>query len=236
MASPTVASRTESAVTTAGTTQTVNFTQTTNDLVVIFLATAASTALTGISDGFTNLTAVTNTFHILYKKLTGSEGGSMTVTTSSSKSCAVAYNIQGGEDPATQAPQISTVATATSTAPNATTVTPTGGSKDYLWITAFGQAGEEADDDTWTTGTPTNFTEPDPDHHRHRGRGRRQLPDGLGPVRLHRSEHGRRRLHHRPVTPVAGLHRGDPPARLGAEPDQPHRAEPRASWAVRTPP
>lgn len=60
-------------------------------------------------------------------------------------------------NPATQAPELSTVATGTSTQPNATTVTPTGGAKDYLWITVAVTAGEEADDDTWGGAAPTSF-------------------------------------------------------------------------------
>lgn len=148
----TIASRTESATTSAGTSHVVSYTQTTGDLVVIFMSTAVSTAVT-MSESFTNLTNVTNTFHIFYKILDGSEGGSTTFTTSSSKSASIAYNIQGYDSAI--APEISTVATGTSTAPNATTVTPAAGSKEYLWISAFGQAGEEADDDTWCTAAPS---------------------------------------------------------------------------------
>lgn len=157
MAAATVAARTEYATTSAGTSATPTFTQTTGDLVVIFISTAVSTALTSISDGFTNFTNLTGTFHILYKTLAGTEGGDVTMTITSSKVAAVAYNIQG--HCTTIAPEISTVATATSVNPNATTVTPAAGfAKNFLWISAFGSAGEEADDDTWCTAAPTNFT------------------------------------------------------------------------------
>lgn len=155
MASPTVAARTEYALTTAGTTATPTFTQTTGDYVLIFLSLAVAGTISP-GDGFTNLTNVNANFHIIGKKLAGTEGGDVAITTPSSRACAIAYNIQGFHG--TQTPEFSTVATATSLNPDATVVTPTGGAKDYLWISAFYQAGEEADDDTWTTAAPTNFT------------------------------------------------------------------------------
>jgi hypothetical protein len=157
MAYPTINARTETSLG-AGTTLTINFTQTTGDLVVIFLGlNDTAQSLSSVGDSFTNLTNTSATFHVLYKVLTGSEGGNMAVTVgSSTKGAAIAYNISANTF-ASIAPAISTVATGTSTAPNATSCAPTGGAKDYLWITAFRQNGEEADDDTWVTGTPTNF-------------------------------------------------------------------------------
>jgi len=51
------------------------------------------------------------------------------------------------------------VATGTSTGPDPSTVTPAAGfAKNFLWIAAFGMAGEEADDDTWCNSGPTSFT------------------------------------------------------------------------------
>lgn len=150
-----VAGRTETPGT-ATTTPVVNFTQTTGDRVVIFIGlndTAQSLTDTG---GFTELAAASRAFHVLWKDLDGSEGGSATLGVgTSTKFAAVAYNIQGQDTGI--APAISTVATGTSTAPNPTGVTPAGGSKEYLWLAAFRQNGEEANDDTWCTSAPTNF-------------------------------------------------------------------------------
>jgi hypothetical protein len=155
MAFPIVVDRTETPFTSAGD-PLIPFTQTTGDLVVIFLSIATAQTIT-VDDGFTNLTNVNANFHIIYKILDGSEGGNVQVTLgTNAKAAAIAYNIQGYHP--SQAPQISTVATGTSTSPNATTVTPTGGAKDYLWISAFYMAGEEANDDTWVNSAPTNFT------------------------------------------------------------------------------
>lgn len=157
MAYPTVNTRTETAPG-AGTSITIDFAQNTGDLVIIFLGlNDTAQSLSSVGDSFTNLTNTSATFHVLYKILDGSEGGNMAVTVgTSTKSAAIAYNIDANTF-APIAPAISTVATGTSTAPNATSCAPTGTSnaKDYLWISAFRQNGEEADDDTWCTAAPT---------------------------------------------------------------------------------
>jgi len=157
MASPTVAVRTESALTTAGTSFTVNFTQTTNDLVILLVAGISDLWIVG--EGFTNLAATGtggSSLIVYYKILDGSEGGSVVATAASQKGSALAYNIQGHDT--VQGPESSTEAGGTSTTPDPGTVTPTGGAKDYLWLATFVQAGEEADDDTWCTAAPTSFT------------------------------------------------------------------------------
>jgi len=155
MAFPSVAARTETALTTAGTSFTINFTQTTDHYVLIFIS-LAITGTISAGDGFTNLTNNSARSHIIGKKLDGSEGGNVVVTITSSKGAAVAYNITGYDQ--VQGPEFSTIATGTSTAPNATILSPTGGAKDYLWFTWFHQDGEELDDDTWVTGTPANYS------------------------------------------------------------------------------
>lgn len=152
-AAATVAGRIETPATSASTTLTANFTQTTGNLVVIFISTAQSTALSSITNSFTNLTNLTGNFHIIYKVLTGSEGGSVSMTVTSTKYACIAYNIQGFSG----TPEYSTVATGTSTGPDPSTVTPAGGSNTYLWLAAFYMAGEEADDDTWCNSAPTSF-------------------------------------------------------------------------------
>ena len=160
MASPSVGARTETGSIPNGTTLTINFSQVAGDLVVIFLALSdTAQALSTVGDGFTNLTNANATFHILYKRLVGTEGTSLDVTVgSNTKACAVAYRITGFADPTVQAPEFSTVATGTSTTPDPGTVTPTGGSQDYLFLAAFRQNGEEADDDTWCTAAPGSYT------------------------------------------------------------------------------
>lgn len=89
----------------------------------------------------------------------GTEGATTTFTLSSATRGAwIVYEVSGHEDPATILPQVGTTATGSSTTPNPPSVAVTGGSKDILAIAFFGRAGEEADDDTWVTAAPTNYT------------------------------------------------------------------------------
>jgi len=157
MAYPTVRARTETALTTAGTTITINFgTNNAGDLCIAFIGLSDTAQAITTTESFTNLTNASGTFHIIYKILAGTEGTSTTVTVpSSTKAAVLAYTINTGTFLTTQAPQFSTVATGTDQSPNPASLTPTGGAKDYFWIAAFRQNGEEADDDTWVTAVPT---------------------------------------------------------------------------------
>lgn len=80
---------------------------------------------------------------IFYRWADGTEGVNDTLTTVNSvKLTAFAYKITGAENPATQAPENSTVAVGTVSPADPGTVTPTGGSKDYLFIAFAGCDGE----------------------------------------------------------------------------------------------
>ena len=91
---------------------------------------------------------------VAYRYSPGGEFSTITVTTDSlQKFAAVCLRIQGAEDPAVQAPQFGAVATGTSVNPNANTTNPTGGAKDYLWVSVAVCEGEQA-----TTPTvPTSY-------------------------------------------------------------------------------
>jgi hypothetical protein len=105
-------------------------------------------------------TGQVGSFYIAYHY--GTLGSSTTFSASAiTRTAAIAYLISGAENPATQAPQVGTTASGSSTTPNPPATTPTGGAKDYRWIACLTRAGEEADDDTWATASPTNFL-PDP--------------------------------------------------------------------------
>lgn len=158
-----VGTPTESSLNTAGTSHVVSLPAlNTNGNLVLVLIDKGSTAGTfNALAGWTELLDenLGNGIAILYRVVDGTEGATITLThTTSTKGAYIVYEISGAENPATQAPQLSTVATGTSNAPNPSTCTPTGGAKDYLWIAMFGSAGEEADDDTWSNTSPTNFT------------------------------------------------------------------------------
>ncbi len=91
-----------------------------------------------------------------WKKADGSEGGTtITLSSGNGKFAACAWAIRDAADPTIRAPELSTVATgATPTQANATTVTPTGGSKDYLFLTFVGIGGEPTVPPTY----PTSYT------------------------------------------------------------------------------
>lgn len=159
MAFPTVVSTSEYQLSSAGD-PLPTFTQTTGDLVIIWLSIATAQTTT-IDDSFTELEnsgGNNDNLHIYWKILDGSEGGNAQVTLgTNAKAAAISYNIQGFDSG--NAPSPSAVAlNAGSTAPDASSETPSGGAKDYLWITGFSQdGGEEADDDTWCTAAPTDY-------------------------------------------------------------------------------
>lgn len=163
MAFPAIQTTNETAVSTAGTSHAINLPSgiAAGDLILILLDKGSTSATFNALTGWTELLdeAAANGIAIWYRLADATEGATVTFTSSAStRSASISYRISGAIDPAVQAPQLSTVATAASTAPNATVCTPTGGAKDYLWITFFGATGEEADDDTWVTGTPTNYS------------------------------------------------------------------------------
>lgn len=98
-----------------------------------------------------------DTTAIAWKKADGTESGT-TITMgsgTSAKFAAISWNINGADDPSTRAPEVSTAAVGTTTDLNPTTVTPTGGSKDYLFLYVGACDGEPV---TWPpTGTPANY-------------------------------------------------------------------------------
>jgi hypothetical protein len=109
--------------------------------------------------GWTELVdeAIASGAFVAWRLVDGTEGATTTFTSSAStKSATIVYEISGQS---ALAPEISAVASASTNAPNPNTCTPTGGAKDYLWITFFvmGAASEEADDDTWVNNAATNY-------------------------------------------------------------------------------
>lgn len=109
---------------------------------------------------------------VAYHLEDGTEGTTFDVTsTAAEKWSAIVYSISGAETPATQAPEAASAEEAGTLTPDGgPNLTPTGGAKDYLWISAVANNGEEADDDTWGNTSPTNFTPSPP----------RQITSGTG--------------------------------------------------------
>lgn len=130
------------------------------DLLVVFMGHAVAMSLNALS-GWTEIVdnAVTNGEKWLWRSVDGSEAvGDIQMTSDiASKSASFLWLIRGTEQSVTTLIEPSTVATGTSTQPNATTCTPSAGAQDYLWLTAAVNAGEEADDDTWGGAAPASF-------------------------------------------------------------------------------
>lgn len=96
-----------------------------------------------------------DTLAIAWKKATGSEGSSITVTTSSGRSSAhISYRISGAEDPEAQAPEAGSGSDGYSSSCSTGSCTPTGGAKDYLWI-----AVKEHNGIATVSAYPENFTD-----------------------------------------------------------------------------
>lgn len=162
MASPIVAQVVENSTPTAGTSHTINHpTIVADQLWLIILDKGSTSATVNSHADWTELLdeASANGLYIAYRWTTGSEGASTTlVTSASTRTASHLYRITGAENPATQAPQIGTTSSGTSATPDPPASATPPSSKDYLFITFFGAAGEEADDDTWSDTSPTNYT------------------------------------------------------------------------------
>ena len=161
MAFPAVRSQVVTDGSTATATPVINLPATVQQNDVLFVVFRVAVAgVIGWPAGWTELfdasaDAADDQMAAAWKRATGNESGTtITLSCTSGKFAAVAYAIDDSADPLIRAPELSTVATGTSTTPDATTCTPTGGAKDYLWLTFTGREGEATLPPTY----PTNYT------------------------------------------------------------------------------
>jgi len=162
MAFPIVEATAESSTNTAGTSHIVNLPANIKpgDILLVFMALGSTAATINALAGWSEVVdaGVANGTVILCRTADGTEGATVTFTSSANtRDATITYRISNAMDVADQLPQISTVATGTSTGPDPGTCTPTG-SKEYLWIAQFSNAGEEADDDTWANTAPSGYS------------------------------------------------------------------------------
>lgn len=162
MAFPTiVGTPTESATTSAGTSHVVNLPAgAAGNLFLLVMSKGPVNTTINALAGWTELVdeAQASGAFCAWRTCDGTEGTTTTFTSASAvKTATIVYEINGQS---AVAPEISAVASASTNAPNPNTCTPTGGAKDYLWFTwfVFGQAAEEADDDTWVNNAATNYS------------------------------------------------------------------------------
>jgi hypothetical protein len=151
----------ESSTNTAGTSHVVTLPTgiQAGELLLVFIDKGSTAATFNALAGWTELLDenLANGIAILYRWADGTEGASITLTSSAStRSARIAYRIAGAANPGTTPPTLGTVGTGTSTTPNPGNCNP-GTAKDYLWFTLFGGAGEEADDDTWCNSPPSTY-------------------------------------------------------------------------------
>ena len=162
MASPVVVQAIESSTPTAATSHVCTHpTVVAGQLWLLLLDKGSTSATVNAHADWTELLdeAVANGLYIAYRWTTGSEGASTTlVTSASTRSAQMIYRITGAENPGTTPPQIGTTATGTSATPDPPASAAPPSTKDYLFITFAGMAGEEADDDTWGNTPPTSYT------------------------------------------------------------------------------
>lgn len=93
---------------------------------------------------------------LAWRKATGTESSTITLSSGNGKFAALAWRVAGAVDPTIRAPELSTVATGTSTTPDPSACTPTGGAKNYLWIWLGGWEGEQTSP---PASNPTNYSQ-----------------------------------------------------------------------------
>jgi hypothetical protein len=160
VAFPVVEGVSESSTNTAGTSHAVtlpaNIAE--SDLVLIIMDIGSTAATLNALTGWTELLDenVANGLKIIWYTGSGVPSNPTFTSSASTRSACIAYRISGADKTVT--PQIATTATGTSATPNPPNSATPPSTKDYLFIAFFGQAGEEADDDTWVNTPPTNYT------------------------------------------------------------------------------
>lgn len=159
MASPVDAARAATNVSTAATPWTVTLPAgvAAGDLLIAFFrgSTNTITSFTGWTQLALDSSDATDDQTGVYWRASDGADPVSIAWTANTKGAVITWRITGAADPAVRAPEISAVAVGTTVAntcqPN--TVTPTGGSKDYLFLVCGGEDGEVGA----FTGAPTNY-------------------------------------------------------------------------------
>lgn len=157
MATPTIVSTNSSTRITVGTSHTVNLPASlvSGNILLLFFAMQENTAVTTPS-GWTSLTqwqettGATCQVNIFYKTSDGTEGATVTVTSTGSwRSAHATYQLSGWSG----TPEASSGTQGSSGTPDPTSLTPSGGTQDYLFF-AIGVS----QNTTAITAAPTNYT------------------------------------------------------------------------------
>jgi hypothetical protein len=162
VASPVDASRTTTGETASVTTHPINVgSPAAGRLLIVALrhmAAPGTITFTGYTNFASDNSDASDDVTELYWRLAdGTEGASDNLTTTGGMRIAgICWQITGAEDPTIQPPECSTVAVGTTAAntANPATLSPTGGSKDYLFLAFMGKDGETG----VPTASPTNYS------------------------------------------------------------------------------
>lgn len=161
-ASPSVAATNTSASSSEGTSQVVSLPASiqAGETLLIGLGCDGNIGTDATATGWTQLKRLpetvsnVNTNHVLYKKATGSEGASVTVTIGQSEHCGHwSARISGAADPTVTAPEVSAGAVAETGNADPDAITPSS-SKDYLFIATASLDGAGV----LCTAAPTNYS------------------------------------------------------------------------------
>jgi len=128
-----------------------------DDLLIILFRTGSGSGASPPS-GWTELTESLDSGDgttISYKWADGTESGTVAFSTVSARFTGIAFRISGAENPGTQPPEFSTITTGSDAAPNSGSRTPTGGAKDYLWLSLVAWASGPA---VTNRTPPTNYS------------------------------------------------------------------------------
>jgi hypothetical protein len=157
-----VATTAESSTNTAGTSHVITLPSgiAAGDLILICLDKGSTAATIDAHADYQELLDENsaNGLYIAYRYAAGGESNPTLTTSASTRTATITLRIVGAENPATQAPEIAaSTATGTSATPDPPQSATPPSTNDYLFVAFFGQAGEEADDDTWVNTPPTNY-------------------------------------------------------------------------------
>lgn len=125
-------------------------------VVVASKALTGEAAITGWTR-FADVALVTGSnasLHAFWKKATGSEGATatLTFTTTSTRVAVIAYRVTGATDPTVTPPEATTASLANSINPDPPSITPSGGPKDFLIFAGFSSSHGRI-----TSAVPTNY-------------------------------------------------------------------------------
>lgn len=139
-ASPTVQSRSSGTINGNTLTVTLSGTPALDDLYIIFLQAHSTTTTWSQNTGTTGWTEIydTNGQAVYYKQIGASEPNPAFSLSTNERCGYSVLQITGHEDPSTQAPEVGSQSSGSGTTPDPPSITPTGGSKDYLFIAASG--------------------------------------------------------------------------------------------------